>query len=105
MPRLEILVPIQNKNLLRVFTITYSHSTFGTRRSVCYSEGEKGAFALEAPRSKIAGRQSSSVSVLLPTVACRGGAAGIDSWQSCGCLTDLSFGRPQCETSRPVLVK
>ena len=40
---------------------------------------EKGAFT-KRPRWKVAGRQSSSVSVLLPTVALTGyGAAGIDS--------------------------
>src|ERR1700676_4805126 len=48
--------------------------------TLCYCQVEKGAFTPKAPRWKVDGRQSSSVSVLLPTVARRGSSeAGIDS--------------------------
>jgi hypothetical protein len=59
---------------------TYIIRTIYYLTTSCYCLIEKGAFTPKAPRWKVDGRQSSSVSVLLPTGARRGvSEAGIDS--------------------------
>jgi hypothetical protein len=65
----------------------------------CYPWIEKGAFTPKAPRWKVDGRQSSSVSVLLPTGARKGDReAGIDSTAEFPGL--MPFGHPRFETPR-----
>src|SRR6202011_1775621 len=89
----------RRESLFCVFSITYIIMIIYYLTTSCYCWIEKGAFAPKAPRWKVAGRQSSSVSVLLPTGARKGfSEAGIDSVAEFRGLMQL--GHPRFETPR-----
>src|ERR1700676_130340 len=89
-----------DKNLLPFIYNKITHTEACYSRTACYVWIEKGAFTPKASRWKVDGRQSSSVSVLLPTCGPKRVAVKQESipWQSF--VFDADIGHPRFETPR-----